>query len=189
VESIQDRTALESRKGLETVHELPGLVVKPARDDPTNAACYNVLRPAAKGALLLTVAEFHRYGGKEPLETGDLTLTQEYVDRARRLHPPKPPKLPIFPPDPDDEVCIGGGPPRRFDYHTTGLVFDILRPKDDKDRKILGYTLDQLEARGLLSAIEAKDHEQRRFHIVPHPRYAAVFARLAEKGAVPTQIP
>jgi hypothetical protein len=96
---------------------------------------------------------------------------------------------PIFPPDPDAGLCIGGGPPRRFDYHTTGLVFDILRPKGDKDRKILAYTLDTLEARGLLSAIEAKDQDQRRFHIVPHPQYAAVFARLAGKGAVPTQIP
>ena len=176
-DALPDLAALKSRKGLAAIVDRPSLLVRPAQDDPSNAACYAVLRPSARGALLLILAAFHRNGGKGPLETGDLTLTQEYVERARVLHPPKPLKPPIFPPDPDADVPIGGGPPRRFDYHTTGLVFDILRPKEDRDRKILAYTLDSLEARGLLSAIEAKDRDERRFHIVPHPQYADLLAR------------
>ena len=178
-DTLLNLAALANHKGLVPVTEQPGLHVGPAPDDPPNAALYHKLRPSAKGALLLVVTEFKRDGGKGLLTTGDLTLTQEYVDRARLLHPPKPARPPVFPPDPDADICIGGGPPRRFDYHTTGLVFDILRPKDDKDRKILEYTLDRLEARGLLSAIQAKDHDERRFHIVPHPAYADVFGRMA----------
>ena len=179
-ETIPNLQALKNRAGLATVLDQPGLVVRPAQDDPVNSGSYQVLRPAAKGALLEIVAAFRRNGGMNSLETGDLTLTQEYVDRARVLHPPKPPRPPIFPPDPDADQCIGGGPARRFDYHTVGLVFDIFRPKDERDRKILAYTFDRLEALGLLSAIEAKDRDERRFHIVPHPRYTDLYARLAE---------
>ena len=175
-DSVSDLAALKGAHNLVPVSEWPGLIVRPAPDDPANSAAYKVLQPSARGALRLVAAEFRRGGGHGSLETGDLTLTQEYVDRARLLHPSKPPKPPIFPPDPDAELCIGGGPPRRFDYHTTGIVFDILRPKDDRDRKILAYSLDRLEARGLLSVIEAKDRDERRFHIVPHPRYSRVLA-------------
>ena len=177
--AIPDLAALASRRDLVAIADSPGLHVRPAPDDPGHAALYARLRNSAKGALLLVAAEFRRDGGKGALTAGDLTLTQEYVDRAPILHPPKPLPPPVFPPDPDADLCIGGGPPRRFDYHTTGLVFDLLRPTDDRDRKILEYTLDRLEARGLLSAIPAKDHNERRFHIVPHPAYADVFARLA----------
>lgn len=178
---------LKARKDLVRVDDAPGLTVRPAGDDPPNASYYRQLRPEAKGALLLVLGTFRRYGGKGPLETGDLTLTQEYADRARLLHPPKPPRPPLFPPDPDADLCIGGGPPRRFDYHTTGLVFDLLRPHADRDRKILEYALDRLEARGLLSAIEAKDHDTRRFHIVPHPAYADLFRQAARTGSAPAQ--
>ncbi len=178
-EALPNLAALANRKDLIPVSGQLDLAFRPAPDDPANAALYGKLRPSAKGALLLVAAEFKREGGKGPLTTGDLTLTREYVDRARLLHPPKPLKPPLFPPDPDGDICIGGGPPRRFDYHTTGLVFDLLRPKDDRERKILEYALDRLEARGLLSAIPAKDHYERRFHIVPHPAYAEVYARMA----------
>ncbi len=178
-DTLPNLAALSSRKELVPVADLPGLRVRPAQDDPANAALYARLRPAAKGALRLVLSEFRRNGGQGLLTAGDLTLTQEYVDRARLLHPPKPLPPPVFPPVPEADAAIGGGPPRRFDYHTTGLVFDILRPREDKTRKILEYALDRLEARGLLSAIQAKDHDDRRYHIVPHPAYAEVFARMA----------
>ncbi len=177
--SFSSLTALANANALVPIAAEPGLQIRPAPDDPANAAQYRKLRPLAKGALRVVVSEFKRYGGKGQLTTGDLAITQEYADRARLLHPSKPLPLPLFPPDPDADLTIGGGPPRRFDYHTTGLVFDVLRPKDDADRKILEYALDRLEARGLLSAIQAKDRDERRYHIVPHPAYADAFARMA----------
>ncbi len=178
-DAISDLPALTRAQRLVKVEDRTGLTIRPALDDPVNSERYRVLRPAAKGALLLVLSEFRRNGGIGALTAGDLTLTQKYVDRARLLHPPKPPRPPIYPPDPDADLCIGGGPPRRFDYHTVGLAFDLLRPTADRDRKILAYTLDRLEARGLLSAIEARDHDDRRYHIVPHPAYADLFTQLA----------
>ena len=176
ISSIQD---LRGRRDLEPITPGPGLQVRSAADDPANAALYARLAPGARGVLALVVGEYQMAGGNSDLTTGDLTLTQEYVDHARVLHPAKPAPLPLFPPDPDAEATAGGGPPRRFDYHTTGLVFDILRPADDPARKILEYTLDRMEAQGMLAAIQAKDRGERRFHVVPHPAYASVFAQIA----------
>jgi hypothetical protein len=173
----QNLDALSRRTDLVPVTNQPGLVVVPAMDDPANAARYGKLLPAAKGALLAVVKEFRNNGGKGPLQTADLTLTQEYIERARLLHPPKPPRPPIFPPDPEADATIGGGPPRRFDYHMTGIAFDLVRPSNPLDRKILEYTLDNMAARGLLVYIEAKDRDLRRYHIIPHPAYSDLFAK------------
>lgn len=188
VESLPDLPALQSavgQKKLIAVQETPEIAVRAAPDDLANARWYQALKPEAKGALLLAAAVYHQKGGKGRLEVGDLTLTQNYVTQAKRLHPPKPLPPPIFPPDPDAQVILGGGPPRSFDYHTTGLVFDILRPKNQQDRKILEYALDTLMDRQILDVLEAKDLNERRYHIVPHPQYAHLFTRIAQSGVAP----
>jgi len=171
----------DSRRELVRVAAAPGLAVRPPRDDPGQGPT-GFLRPEAKGALLTVVREFQRDGGRGPLTLGDTTQTQAYLDRARLLHPGKPPPLPLFPPDPDAGLRIGGGPPRSFDYHVTGLVFDILWPADDRDRKVLEYVLDRLEAEGVLAAIPAKDQDERRYHVVPHPAYRKVFEKLSRSA-------
>lgn len=173
----QNLDALARRTDLVPVSDQPGLVIVPAIDDPANAPRYSKLRPGAKGALLEVVKEFRGNQGAGPLQTADLTLTQEYIDRARILHPPRPARPPIFPPDPDADATIGGGPPRRFDYHMTGIAFDLVRPINPRDRKILEYTLDNMAARGLLAYIDAKDRDLRRYHIIPHPAYNDLFAK------------
>jgi len=61
-------------------------------------------------------------------------------------------------------------------------VFDILWPADDRDRKVLEYVLDRLEAEGVLAAIPAKDQDERRYHVVPHPAYRKVFEKLSRSA-------
>lgn len=172
------RTAIVTNR-LMSVPAIPNMAARPPRDDAANAALYAALRPEALGALRYVVARFRQAGGRETLQAGDMTVTTEYSDRARRLHPGKPAKPPIFPPDPEADLRIGGGPSRRFDHHTTGLTFDLLRPVEARQRATLAYTLDQLEAEGVIDSIEAKDQDQPRFHIAPAPGYARLFARTA----------
>lgn len=131
-----------------------------------------VLQPEAAGLLRLIVSTYRQNGGRLRLRLGDMTLTaaeSQKLRMMRRLPPPQPP----WPPDPDAQHLPGGGPPPDFDYHTTGLAFDILWPENPRDRKILDYAIGFWEDRQVLARREERDTGPRRWHLVPNPRYAA----------------
>ncbi len=186
--SIADLAALQSAngKGLVPVTPLPGLIVRPSPLDVVNAPMYAALQMPAKGALLLALAAYRQAGGAAPLTTGDLALTPAYGAYVRALHPPRPSLLPVYPPDLDSKTLPINGPPADFDYHTTGLAFDILRPTPPADAKTLDYALSILEERGIVAVTEARDNGERRWHIVPNPRYADALTHIATTGQAPS---
>ncbi|HLV79848.1 MAG TPA: hypothetical protein VKT32_06175, partial [Chthonomonadaceae bacterium] len=198
--ALTDTSALQdgvSRHLLVPVTPAPAFTVRLAASDPPGAgsqtgerpdpggACA-VLRPEAKGTLLLLETLYRRAGGPGTLEIGELTHTLSYAQQQRRLHPPPPPRGPLWPPDPVEQALPGGGPPPDFDFHTTGLAFDILRPATARQRAMLEYALGYLADRDVAAWIEAKDRGGRRYHVVPNPRYAAALARITSAAVVPS---
>jgi hypothetical protein len=183
--ALPDLQAAWSEKRVVPVPQRPEWRIRPAPFDPAQAKWYAALRPQALGALRLLTAVHTRAGGRKPLPVGDLALTREYVARARLLQPPPPPKPPLWPPDPEAKARIGGGPPADFDYHTTGIAFDLLRPANDRQRKTLEYALGYLEDRRIIAVVDAKDRNERRYHVVPNPRYGDALARIAATGKLP----
>ncbi len=143
------------------------------------------LRPAALGALRLVLYAYHRAGGRSRVTLGDLTVPQDAL-RAEdsRYHwsqkkgPPEPPK-----PKPP-----GGGPPGDFDYHATGIAFDIRRPADQVQRKILEYALGYFTDREILWWMDEKHRGPRHYHVVPNPRYGACLAAILRSGP-PKRLP
>ena len=128
--AIADLNALRAAqgRGLAPIPSNGEVKVCPAPLDTLNASLYAALQSPAKGALLLAASAYKQAGGKAPLLIGDMTVTPEYAALIRAAHPPKLSLQPLFPPDPNLKTLPGGGPPTDFDYHTTGLAFDILRP-------------------------------------------------------------
>ena len=185
--SIADLNVLRAAngRGLAPVASTPDLLVRAAPHDLLNAPAYAVLQMPAKGALLLVVSAYRQAGGKTSLVAGDLTLTPAYGAQVRALHPPRPSLLPVYPPDPAARALPGGGPPADFDYHTTGLAFDVLRPVTALDAETLDYALSRLEEQGIVAVTEARDNGERRWHIVPNPRCADALARLARTEQAP----
>ncbi|HZT44044.1 MAG TPA: hypothetical protein VFA07_17900 [Chthonomonadaceae bacterium] len=196
--ALTDTAALQaavSRHLLVAVPPTPGLTIRQAPGDPLDAArkglsldphgACAVLRPEARGALLLLAAAYRRAGGPGQLQVGDMTHSQDYAAHKERLYPRPPHKGPLWPPDPDEAALPGGGPPPGFDFHTTGLAFDILRPTEARQREILEYALGYLADRKVMAWIEARDYGGRRYHVVPNPRYAAALARIASSERVP----
>lgn len=186
-QSLPDLAALRSarRAGeLVPVGSVPGVRLVPEPLDQANAATYKALRPVARGALLLIAAEYRRFGMPEQLTVGDLTLTQGYDRRVRERERGHNSAAPT-PPDPLAASLPGGGPPADFDYHTTGFVFDLVRPHDARALRNLQYVLGALEDREVIACVEAKDEGERRFHVVPNPRYSVALERIAASGRVP----
>ncbi len=155
------------------------LTVRPEPLDPAQPGLYSGLRPASLGLLRLLEKTYRATGGTLPLTVGDLTLTTPLAVRARELAPPKPLKPPLWPPDNARMHPPGDGPPPDFDFHTTGIAFDLVRPTDDNQRKTLEYALDSLEDRRILAYADAKDHNERRYHIVPNPAHADALSKMA----------
>lgn len=187
-EALADLAALQAAcasRRLVPVGPRAEYAIRPAPLAPQAAQWYAALRPEAAGALRLVTAAYRQAGGDGRLQVGDMALTQEYVAQAKALHPPPPPKGLIWPPDPDAQTLPGGGPPADFDYHTTGLAFDLLRPADSRQRKILEYALGALQDRQIVLWVDAKDRGERRYHVVPNPRYAQALAKVAATGQAP----
>lgn len=172
-----------AQRRLVPVKKLPFLVVPNAPLDVPQARWYAAVRPPAKGALILVAAAYARIGGSKPLVTGDLTLTQAYVDRARALYPPSGPKPPLWPPD--LQTLPGGGPAPDFDFHTTGIAFDLEKPSVSADRKTLLYALGWCADRQILWWREDEARGTRHYHVVPNPHYAVALARIAASERAP----
>src|SRR5207248_1180043 len=97
-----------------------------------------------------------RMGGASP-QLGDTLIPVSALARRPRKPAPKRPLPPSAP-------LPGGGPPPDFNYHSTGLAFDLLRPTDDRRRKLLEYALGWLQDRGVLWQMEEADAGPRRYH-------------------------
>lgn len=180
VESRAELRAALAAGDLVPVTARPGLVV---RTLPGGAAA---LRPEAKGALLLIAAVYRKAGGTEAIVAGDLTVTREGVARRRAQGEKVRKKEPARPLDP---LLLGplpgGGPALDFDFHATGLVFDLARPAKPQQRKVLEYALGWLRDRGILTWSVPRDYAARAYHVAPHPRHAAALSRIGRSGSVP----
>ena len=65
------------------------------------------------------------------------------------------------------------------------LAFDLLRPAAPADWKTLEYALGCLEERQIIAVTEAKNNNERRYHIVPNPRYLDALSKIAQTGQTP----
>jgi hypothetical protein len=126
--------------------------------DRERRAEYKRLRPEAMGALLQLAAVYRANGGHAPLVILSLVQTTEGARAWRRLHPlvrPKPAPGEIVVDDPD--------------FHPTGLVFDLARPANEWDRRVLEYALGWLYDRLRISWQMEQDGQSRHYHVVPNP--------------------
>jgi hypothetical protein len=147
------------------------------------ASAPHALRSEAAGLLRLIATAFRKVGGTERLRLGNLTVSPQTLARQRAAQPPAP--KPPLPPDPLLPRLPGGGLEPDFDFHTTGLAFDILRPSDDKQRKLLEYAIGYLQDRQILWHMEEKESGPRRYHVVPSPVLSQALATLATSGKMP----
>lgn len=173
------------RKGrLVSVPPYPEYRQRAAPFDTAHGAAYRVLRPEACGALLLLARAFRNVGGTTALPLGDLTLTQEYAAHRQAARPPKPADPPL-PPGPEPPKLPETVPPADFDFHLTGLVFDILKPPRPDQSKLLEYVLGYCADRGVLAWQDVRSDGERRYHVAPNPVYARVLATIAATGRAP----
>ncbi|MGO8671003.1 MAG: transglycosylase SLT domain-containing protein [Capsulimonadaceae bacterium] len=157
--SLRAGPAIDAGLAHGTLVDAVGSGIVPADGGPRVA-----LRPGAAAALALVARTFREYGGSDPLTVrGALSLAE--IERRRRAFPQKPalpdPPLPDLPPRMRPSI----------DTHATGLVFDLLPPRDPTQRKILEYALDTLRDRGAIwyyretSPGDTAPH----YHVVPKP--------------------
>lgn len=153
-------------------------VVSPA----PRAAAPPSLRPESAGLLALIADTYRKAGGTGDITVGDLAATPEYLARRRALREPSlPPGLGATPrpPHPLLAALPPAGPPPDFDFHQTGLAFDVLRPASAGRRKTLEYALGSLRDRHLLWWTEGERRGEAAYHVVPEPRHAAALAGYA----------
>lgn len=163
---------------LAPVRSLPGLRLLPAAQSRASSLAYAALRPPARGALYLTAALYRRAGGQGTLEVGDMAVPAFIADREPEGRPTRLP--PGF-----EGALPGGGPPPDFDYHTTGLAFDLWRPADATARKRLEYALGYLSDRGALWWRGIDDAHGRRYHVVPNPARGRALAAIDSPAVAP----
>jgi hypothetical protein len=87
-----------------------------------------------------------------------------------------------LPPPPEHRTLPGGGPPPDFDFHTTGLAFDLLRPANNRERKVLEYALGYLSDRHALWWMDDKERGPRHYHVVPNPRFRNALGEIGLGG-------
>ena len=177
--------------------------VRAAPDDPTLAnvaagksyaarkrpAGAGKLRPEAKGALLLIADIYRRSGGTGNLIVGDTVLSAPIAAEIRRLAEGRDARNRGPRPPPDPNFRPGGGPRADFNFHETGLAFDIARPPDAGNRKILEYALGWLSDRHILwwrtDDIDSTGPGKRHYHAVPNPYYRIPLERIGRTGTLP----
>lgn len=166
---------------LAPVGDTPEWRVRPA---PAHAAGQHIpaLRPESLAALRLIAAGYRQAGGTARLEVGELTVTAPLQNAASTARPARPQ---LYPPAPDADARPGGGPPEGYDFHRTGLAFDILRPEDREQRKILEYVLDYFTRRQILWWWDRQDLSPRHYHLVPNPRYASALLQRVPSEPLP----
>lgn len=146
---------------------------------PSSKHRFPLLRPEAYGTLRLITTLYKRFGGTEPLTIGDCLL----------LNPTRASSKADTDADSTGDnrgasakqVHVNEGPPLSFSYHTTGLAFDILPPKDEKSLHRLEYTLDFLADRRIIAVTPAHDNGLDRWHICPNPLYGQALAEWRPK--------
>jgi hypothetical protein len=124
--------------------------------EPTSAGLHKGLRPEAMGALLRLAHLYISSGGREGLTLLTMVQTMEYRSQwdARYPDPPLPPNVPKDP-----------------EFHTTGLTFDLKRPTEDWDRKVLEFALGRLYDNLRISWRHEREAGSRRYHVVINPQF------------------
>jgi hypothetical protein len=135
-----------------------------------------LLRPESLGLLRLIANTYRQNGGKSRIQIGDTTLTPDESERLQKKRK-LPEKRPPLPPDPEEKTLPGGGPPAEFDYHTTGLAYDLLKPANSRDRRILDYAIGVWEDRLVVARREERDAGPPRWHLLPNPRFTDALIR------------
>lgn len=160
--------------------------VTPPPLDPSHALFYEVLRPQAKGALLLVSAAYIRAGGRTRLTIGALTQTQGYVKEERKKYREIVPHPSSSAPDPLLQAILLHAPPGDFDYHTTGLAFDIRHLSAPAQNRILLYALGLWKDRQVIWWREEDSPSgSAYYHIVPNPRFRKALSRISQTGHAP----
>ncbi len=170
---------------LVAVAERHGYVLRQAPLDHGHSAVYAALRPAAAGLLEMVAQAYRAAGGRPPLKVGDMALTNDYLKLAAAQPDRVSTSSQSWPPDPIDTNPPGGGPPPSFDYHVTGLAFDLVRPDDKPTRIRLEYALGYFSDRGILWWTTEKSKPGRPYHVVPNPQYVRDLANIANGGRLP----
>jgi hypothetical protein len=134
--------------------------------DPESAPLQKGLRPEAMGALLRLAHIYRSYGGGEALVVLSMVQSSAYRQLWNTRYPPAP-----LPP----------GIPRDPEYHTTGFVFDLQRPANDWDRKVLEYAFGRLYDNLRISWRKEDGWGSRRYHVVVNPSYKAEMAEYYRK--------
>ncbi len=124
--------------------------------EPESASLFKGLRPEAMGTLLRLGRLYREHGGKSPLTAVAMVQTNEY----RRLWIARYPQQPL-----------PRGTPRDPEYHSTGLVFDLQRPKEEWDRKVLEYALGRLYDSLRVSWRKENEAGSQRYHVVVNPSF------------------
>jgi len=179
--TLDDLNAAHGNRDLVLVSPTRDLELVNTVDDPINAKAYDVLRPSAAGALELIMTAYRKCGGASQIRILDLTRTLDLnLRRDRRLAASRPPiaavDKPKWPP-PEDPITD------QFDYHISGIEFDIERPMNENDRMIMDYCIGYFEDRGIVMRIESK--EENAWQIVPNPKYANALDDISQKGKLP----
>lgn len=153
--------------------------------DPKNAPAYETLRPQAKGALLLVCATYARADGAGRLIVSNLTSTRSYLAAAAKLHPAAATQPPASPPDPLLYSILLNAPLPNFDFHTTGLAFDIDAPHDPAQNRTLLYALGIWKDRQVIWWRQEDRVGGLCYHVVPNPRFRKALDRIALSGHIP----
>jgi hypothetical protein len=134
-----------------------------------------MLRPEAQSLLNKIDHLYHEIGGKESLAPLELSLSPEKrkirQQEWRRKHPKPSAKL-LLPPLPSPyKPPTEGLPAFDFDYHNTGVVFDLAQSRNRTERTLLEYALSTYADLGVLAYSLEKEANPPRYHILPNPRH------------------
>ncbi len=132
------------------------------------------LQKPAIGTLLLIVAASRQCGGKSVVTVSDTVRTLEQnVQQASQ-----------------SRVMLSRYPPAdvqpSFDFRTVGVAFDLVKPTDKADRKILDYCIGYFEDRNIVVRTESANRDK--WQCVPNPSFSSVLAGLADGTEIPALI-
>ena len=133
------------------------------------------LRPETASLLRKIDRLYHEIGGKEALAPLELSLSpnerKSRLQEWRKQHPVPSSNQPLPPFPSPYKPPTEGLPAFDFDYHNTGIVFDLAQPRNRTERTLLEYALSNYADLGVLAYSLEKEASPPRYHILPNPRH------------------